>query len=168
MGMIGNYLRVSQYELEEYLSDSSKLEKKIYENNIGNDANHIDIEKSWNGIFFLLTGKSLSNIDEALPPLRWTLDAPQQIDPVQDLGYGPAYYSTITQTKEVSEALNEISTETLKSKFDGKLMSAANIYPQIWDEGDAALEYLMEHFHNLRIFYNEAVANMQAVIIYIN
>lgn len=166
--MVGNYLRVSQSELEEYLNDSGKLEDRIYDENNKSDKNYIDVDKSWNGIFFLLTGKSLSNIEAALPPLRWTLDAPQQIDPNQDLGYGPAYYSTTEQTKEISEALNKISIGDFKSKFNGKLMMEADVYPQIWDEGIDALEYLALHFNNLKDFYKQAVTNMQAVIIFIN
>ena len=167
MGMIGNYLRVSRSELEEYLNDSSKLEDRVYNEESQNDKNLIDVDKSWEGLFFLLTGASVENLDEAKEPLCWTLNTSQIIDPDQDLGYGPASYTTIEQTKEVSVALNKLTTDELRNRYDGNLMMKLGIYPEIWDEIES-LEYLIENFKALKEFYNKAAVENQAVIIFVN
>ena len=167
MGMIGNYLSVTQEELENYLADSGLLEERIYGPENHNETNLIDIDKSWEGIFFLLTGKSLANAGEAATPLQWVLMPPQIIDPELDMGYGPAFFTTIQQTKEISTALNAISTEELKTKYDGQLMLDLGIYPEIWNDSDS-LEYLIEDFNTLKEFYNQAAAKELAVIVFIN
>lgn len=167
MGMVGNYLRVSNEELEKYLADSSLLEDRVYEDDIDNDKYLIYVDKSWEGLFFLLTGKSLATSDEASTPLQWTLTAPQFIDPDQDMGYGPAVYTTIEQTKEVHNALNKITVDELRNKFDGKLMMKLEIYPGGWDD-DESLEYLIENFNSVKDFYSKAAADNQAVIIFLN
>jgi hypothetical protein len=167
MGMIGNYLRVSKDELEEYLNDSSKLEDRVYSEKNYPDKNLMDVDKSWEGIFYLLNGQALATSDEAAPPLSWTLLAPQEIDPNQDLGYGPATYTTIDQTREVSAALNGISADELKAKYDGKIMNELGIYPEVWDNNES-LEYLIDNYTSLKDFYYHAVKDSQAVIIFIN
>ena len=65
MSMIGNLLRVTKTELEEYLKDSSLLEDKIYDVETENE-NLVDIDKSWDGIIFLLTGQSLATAEHNL------------------------------------------------------------------------------------------------------
>jgi hypothetical protein len=167
MGMIGNYLRVTKDELENYLADSTLLENRVYDDETLNDKNLIDIDKSWEGLFFLLTGKALAKAEDASIPLLWILTPPQEIDPDQDMGYGPATYTTIEQTKEVNNALNKVSVDELKDKYNGKLMMEMGIYPEVWDD-DESLEYLIENFNTMRDFYNKAVADNQAVIIFIN
>ena len=72
------------------------------------------------------------------------------------------------KTKEIAEAMNKISLAEFESKFNGPLMMEKNIYPQIWDEGNDALQYLTDNFEKLKEFYNLANTNMQAMIIFIN
>lgn len=60
MSMIANLLRVTKAELEEYLNDSSLLESRIYNDESDEeDPCLVDIDQSWDGIVFLLTGKAL-------------------------------------------------------------------------------------------------------------
>lgn len=165
--MIGHYLRVSKEELDTYLEDSSKLEDRVYTENDQGDANLLDIDKAWEGLFYLLTGKSLNTCEEAIPPLSWILNSANEIDSDQDMGYGPASYTTIEQTKELSTAMDAISVEELKSKYDGVVMMGLGIYPEVWNEAEA-VDYLIENFLLLRLFYNKASDNDQAMISFIN
>jgi hypothetical protein len=166
MGMIGNYLRVTKDELQSYLSDSNLLNNRIYDHENQNDKNLIDVDKSWEGLFFLLTGKSLATFEEASTPLLWILIPPQEIDSDQDMGYGPATYTTIEQTKELNNALNTISIDEIRDKYNGNLMMEMGIYPEAWDN-DESLEYLVESFNTVKDFYNKAAADNQAVIIFL-
>lgn len=167
MGMIGNYLRVSEDELKDFLKDSNKLEERVYNESEEPDPHLIDIDKAWDGIFYLLTGKTLSSYNEAITPLAWISFPTNEIDPDQDMGYGPACYTTPEQTRELSAALNSISEEEFKSKYDGKLMMQLDIYPQVWD-GDDGLDYLVGYFSELKTFYQTAAENNEAVIVFIN
>lgn len=165
--MVANYLRVSQAELEAYIEDSSKLENRVYRDDNGEDPNMVDLDKAWEGLFFLLTGASLSNIENATEPLSLILNTTLEIDPEQDMGYGPAMYNTIEQVTAISAALDIITTDDLYSRYDGKKMLALGVYPEIWDEEDA-IEYLIEKFDILKAFYNDAVAERKAVVFFIN
>ena len=63
MGMTCTLLRVTKNELNEYLNDSSLLEDRIHDNDESEDENEnlIDIDKSWDGIIFLLTRQKFGN-----------------------------------------------------------------------------------------------------------
>jgi Domain of unknown function (DUF1877) len=167
MSMIGNYLRVTNEELQEYLKDSSKLESRVYDERDSEDPNLLDVDKSWEAIFFLLTGQSLASSDEAVPPFSWILLGSNEIDPDQDMGYGPATYTTAEETKDLSAAINKISTDEIKSRYNGSEMNKAGIYPEVWTESESA-EYLFGNFNSLKDFYTTASTNNQAVIIFIN
>lgn len=56
-GMIGNLIRVSQAELEEFKEDSSRLEEKLSREGSYQANWFLDLDKSWEGIQYILTGK---------------------------------------------------------------------------------------------------------------
>ena len=167
MGMVANYLRVSQAELEAYIQDSRKLENRVYREDDPEDPKLIDLDKAWEGLFFLLTGAALSTVEHAKEPLSLILNTTLEIDPEQDMGYGPAMYNTIEQVIAISAALDKTTTDDLYNRYDGKKMTALGVYPGNWDEEDAT-EYLIENFDKLKGFYNNAVSEGEAVIFFIN
>lgn len=161
--MISTILRVSDAELKDFLEDSSLLEERIYDEDSDEDPDLLDLDKAWEGIFYLLTGTSTEEIENAKPPLSWAIVGDKVLDEEQDLGYGPASYNTSAQVKEISEALNAFSTKDLIAKYDGEKMMEMGIYPEIWEDEDS-LSFLTEHFESLKDFYNHASKNNQAVI----
>ena len=154
MGMVGNYLRVSQSELEEFLNDSSKLEDRVYSESGMAVSNLIDVDKAWDGIFYLLTGKTIHTVAEAAEPFVWISYAPNEIDSEQDMGYGPACYTTVAQTKQLNDSIQKITDEELKNKYDGKQMIQLGIYPQIW-ANEESRDYLFQYFNELKAFYQK-------------
>ena len=163
MSMIGNLLRVSNTELQEYLKDSSLLENRVYSE--GADPTIVDIDKSWEGILFLLTGQSLAEADH---PLAAVLFSGQIIDENQDLGYGPAHYVTPAQVAELNAQISKISFADLEQKFDPAKMMESGIYPDIWEERDVAIDYLAENYNLIRDIYAKAAANGEAIITFVN
>jgi hypothetical protein len=164
MGMIGNLLRVKTSELEEYLKDSSLLEDKIYDDETENEK-LVDIDKTWDGIIFLLTGQGLETAEHNLVRV---LFSGQIVDEEQDLGYGPAHYLT---PEQVAELNNEISTMTLadlKEKFNPERMNELEVYPTIWDEGDDAFDYLAHGFSTVQHVFANATKNGEAIITFLN
>lgn len=163
MGMIGNFLRVTNTELEKYLEDSSLLEEKIY-NEDSEDSALNDIDKSWEGILFLLTGQNLETLTH---PLGQVLFSGQCIDEDQDLGYGPGQYLTPAQVKEIDSALSKITVEELTKNYDPKRMTELEVYPDIWEHEDA-LNYLLKYFEVVQEIYSIATKNNEAIITFIN
>ena len=164
MSMIGNLMRVSYSELEEYLKESSLFEKRLDEALENDDPNMIDIDKSWDGINFLLTGSIVGDSDN---PLEKVLFSMQYIDVNQDLGYGPANYVTPSQVKELNEIISKISSEDLSKKYDSKKMAELELYPNAWDELDMQ-SYLMDNFKSVQDIYAIAAKNDQAIITFLS
>ncbi len=67
--MIGNLLRVTEKELNDILKDSSILEDRVYGEELEDDPDLLEIDKAWEGILYLITGKSLEEAEEAQAPL---------------------------------------------------------------------------------------------------
>ena len=162
--MIGNLLRVTKSELEEYLNDSSSLENKIYDDENENE-NLVDIDKSWDGIIFLLTGQSFATAEHKLVSL---LFSGQIVDEEQDLGYGPAHYLTPEQVSELNNEISSITISELKEKFNPEKMTELEVYPAIWDEEDEAFDYIADGFLTLQNVFAEATRNGEAIITFLN
>jgi hypothetical protein len=165
MSMIGNFLRVTRTELDEYLKDSTLLEKRIYEDeSAGEDPKRVDIDKSWDGIIFLLTGQSFGNSDH---PLKKVFLSGQTINDDQDLGYGPGQYLTPEQVKELNIQLAKISIDDLRSRYDAKKMMELEVYPTSW-ENNKMVDYLTDYFNVVKEIYSEATKNDEAIITFLN
>jgi len=164
MGMIANLLRVTKSELEGYLKDSSLLEDKIYDDETENE-NLVDIDKSWDGIIFLLTGQSLATAEHNLVRI---LFSGQIIDEEQDLGYGPAHYLTPENVAELNNEISKITTADLKQKFNPEKMNELEVYPTIWDEGDDAFDYVADGFSTLQNVFADATKNGEAIITFLS
>lgn len=165
MGMLGGLLKVRSEDLENMLKDPSICEEKIQsEETPAQDM--IDIEKSWEGIYYLLNGDGIVGMMDAKPPLSWAFLSGQVIHEEQDLGYGPAHYITADQVRELNEALDRITEFELRERYDGEAMNAANIYPECWEEPES-LDNLIEEYFKLKAFYQTAEHENKAVITYI-
>ena len=165
MGMIANLLRVTQSELEDYLEDSSLLEDRIYDDE-GDEQNLVDIDKSWDGIIFLLTGQNCGSTNDH--PLVEILFSEQIIDVEQNLGYSPAHYLTPKEVIELNNQISKITIADLKQKFDPEKMTELGVYPIIWDEGEEAFDYLANGFTDLQNVYAEAAKNGEAIITFLS
>lgn len=166
MGMIAYLVRVTSEELAEILHDSSALESKVGAQ--GSDSGDIlDIDKAWEAIFYLLTGHPLAEIEEAKPPLSWSLFSGQFVDENQDMGYGPAHYLTTDQVSQLNRALDKITRDDLRQRYDGPAMNQAGVYPEGWDEPES-LDYVLDYFDQLKDFYKIADKESNAVITFIS
>lgn len=165
MSMIGNLLRVTESELETYLKDSTLLRDRIYRED-PDSGNLADIDKAWDGIIFLLTGRNL--FDAYDHPLSKILSSGQIIDAEQDLGYGPAHYLTPEQVSELNNQISDITADSLRQKFDPEKMTESDVYPSIWEEGDDAFDYLVDGFSAVQRVYAAAAKNGEAVITFLN
>lgn len=168
MGMIQSYLRVDIETLNNFIADSSRLEDIVFEQNNTDNESFLDLDKAWEGIFFLITGQSLAEAVGEEAPLLGILIGPTEIDPDQDMGYGPATYITAEQTKEIYSAIKDLTKDELSANFDPSRMAEEGIYPDIWEDDENALEYLLDYFDDLKNFYKKAVENGEAVVMFLS
>ena len=167
MGMIGNIIRVSQEQLNSFLENSETLENKIYEEESYEAEWFLDLDKSWDGINYILTGNIVGAIENEPNELQRALFSFQIIDEEQDLGYGPAHYLNPSQVKATNSELEKITDGLLKSKINGSTMNEIGIYPEIWMESESR-EFLIESFKAFKAFYKKASENNEAIITYLS
>lgn len=166
MGMVLNFLRVSEDELNEILENSTFLDEIVYGENNELPATLTDIDKSWEGILFILTGQNLQTLDH---PLGAALFSGQVVDEDQDMGYGPAHYLTPDQVETINEQLADFTAEEVKARYNPTQMTDLSIYPGVWDkEDDQVFEYLLEWFMEVKQIYATAAAEKQAIITFMN
>ncbi len=167
MGMIGTVIRVSQEVLNTFLDNSELLENKLASDECFDAEWLLDLDKSWDGINYILTGKRIGEIENVPNSLERALFSYQIIDQEQDLGYGPAQYLDSNQVKETQVALHQITEEALRTKADGSKMDALGIYPGVWSDADA-IEFLLDSFEEFREFFKKAAENEEAIITFLS
>jgi hypothetical protein len=166
--MIGMFVRVTETELQDYLSDSSLFENLLDDEAFDENENVCDIDKTWDAISYLLTGCGASDLNNAMQPISWTIFGSRVLDEDQDLGYGPANYLTAKQVALLNSELSKISSEDLGVNFNADKMNQLGIYPNSWGKPEEEMEYIGQYFEILKLFYSTAAANGQAVICYLS
>jgi hypothetical protein len=166
MSMIGNLLRVTDAELQTYLTDSTQLENRIYDDS-GTDPALVDIDKAWDGLVFLLTGEGLS-AGGYEHPLARVLFSGQLINAEQDLGYGPAHFLRPEEVAELQPQLAALTVADLKQRFEPAKMTALDIYPDIWSEGEVAFDYVADGFVTVQQHYAEAAQRGEGMITFLS
>lgn len=160
-GMTAHLLRTTPEELYRYLEDSTLLAERVQA--AGKDERRYDIDKSWDGIIYLLTGQNSSSGH----PLARLFFSNQLIDKEQNLGTGPAHYLLPAQVQELHATLSSIQAETLKARFNAAAMTAAGVYPgNAWQE-EGTDDYLAEYFELVQEVLATAAAGGDALITFI-
>ncbi len=166
MGMIGNYKRITPEQLAELQKKPESITAFIFtdDDTAVSAERYLNIDKSWHGIHFLLTGTVASGepplANAVLGGMPLGLDNPE-------FDYSPARFLTPDEVQEVAEALSQISDADLQARFNYNALSAADIYPDIWESGSGELEYLMWHYVPLVKFFQEAANCGDAMLLYI-
>jgi len=163
MSMNGHYLCVTPEQLDAVRRAPTTIHELLdSEEDEGEfpDGLHVDIDKSWHAIQFLLTGDPWAGE----PPLQYVVMGGAELGE-EDVGYGPARYLTPEEVQAAASAIASISGEALWSRFDEQAFAAAEIYPQGWSEDDK--ESVVEHYETLREFFAFAGAEGNAMIVYL-
>jgi len=164
MVLIGH--RLSADELQAVLEDPTVVTSLIFGDlDDDDDADmpdpDLDLDKSWHGIHFLLTGTGWEVGEGAAGAAILGGD-----DIGEDNGYGPARLLRPETVRAVADALDALTIETLRARFDPHAMAAAEIYPDGWTgEADEFDAFLAPHFAELHRFYRTAAENGEAVLL---
>ena len=170
MGMSSIFLRVSLEDLQKFVGKGDLFLEYIasiysYEDDeIGEVL--LDLDKSWDGLIYLLTGSSLHNAPK--DSFASLFFSGQLIDPEQDVGYGPAHYLTPDQVKRYWQKLEQLNKDVLRSRYDASMMNDAEVYPNYWTDDNEEIDYLMTIFEELLAFMQVAVEEEAAIITYLS
>jgi len=159
MGIIAQYLRVSEDELTLYQAKSVFLEKRLESKRV--DADHwLDIDQVWSGIIYLLTGNGL---EKASGQLLRVIVGTRYIDESLDFGCGPAHYLDAGEVQDLYEELSTWDKTKLYERFDAEHMKSLEILPDGCND-DEAFETLYRYFTKIKAFYHKAAINNEAIV----
>jgi Domain of unknown function (DUF1877) len=161
MVLVGRLL--SATELRGVLDDPTLIDGLLYGDLEDEDAEmpepQLDIDKSWHGIHYLLTGSAWEVGEGAGAAILGG-------DPIgEDNGYGPARLLPPDAVQAVAAGLQGLDPETLRTRFDPEAMEQADLYPAIWSESDVFDTYLLPYFAELSRFYQAAAVDGAAVLL---
>lgn len=159
MSMIGYFTSLTEQDVQRLRDGDESLLEAIYEDD---DYDVIDLDKSWHGVHFVLAGDPWGPGEN---PEGVAVMGGTEIGP--DLGYGSGRIHTPEQVKEIDAVLNSISEDAFCERFDAESFAEHEIYPDIWDEGEEALEYLMFGFQGLKQAFANAAARDQYLLAWI-
>lgn len=163
MSMIGNFVALQPEQLARFRADPDALDAFIYPEDDGAIPHHVDVDKAWHAIHFVLNG----DVWGGDGPLGLAVMGGEEIG--EDVGYGPARFLTPTEVHQVAQALLDFSPEQFGSRFDAQALHAAEIYPQIWlDDHDEAREYVVSHYSLLVDFYRSAAGRGDGALLFLN
>ena len=160
MGMIANYQSTTDIELEKFMCFDDVEEAQENEN-----VEICDIDKMWDALHFLLTGKSAGEsikdnlISEAIVG-QFNISGEE----IEEFISG----TKSDRVKEIAKALQELDFETYIDKFDMNAFHQNDIYPNIWeyeDEADDIKDDLRTSFESLKKFYEKMAAQESAVLV---
>ena len=124
-----------------------------------------DLGKSWHGIHYLFNG----TIWEGKHPLDFLVNAGRPVGDI-DAGYGPVRTFTAAEVRTIREAVEALTDDELRARFDPTDMIEKDIYPGNWDRDpgeDDTLGYLIENVQLLRSFLGRAVETGTGAVVYL-
>ncbi len=161
MSMIQHYKQVTQDKILEIDKDTSIIPQILHDNK---NYPQLNIDKSWDGIHFLLTGKMIGDKFDQSNPLEWVMAGWGEWG--LEVGYGASRFVAPKEVTQLSHILSELKDDDLKKRFDPVKMNDIGIYPDgIWDE-ENILNWLMDNFHQVKDFYIDAAKKGNAVLIW--
>jgi uncharacterized protein DUF1877 len=157
---------VTSTQLESLMSDPSRVTDFLYEDPHP-DEDQLDIDKSWHGIHFVLTGTAW----DGTFPLNFLVSGGKAIGDV-DVGYGPARGFTEAEVQAIAESLVTISPESLRPRLTARGFAEAEIYPSggppqdVFEEDQ--IRYFLSYFEELVYFVRWGAASRKALLVWLS
>jgi hypothetical protein len=127
----------------------------------------IDLEKTWAGIHFLLTGEPEPGRTPATTPLQQALGGSEPELAGTSFQVAPRVVGD-DAVRAVVNVLIRVDGDELRRRFDPDALVRADVYPEgLWHRDDA-LEYLVERYAALVWFNRRAAALGRAVLVCTN
>lgn len=158
MGLRMRLLQLSQTDLEKIIDNPDE----IFEINYSEEKyNSIEIEKSWDGLKFLLSKVKTRNKNELSKLISSEQEIVLDVSDIYDLNF-----LTQEQVQKITAELNNVTDSEIKEIFDFKTMNEMDIYGNPFDE--KCISYFVEYFQKVKRFYQIATNKKKAVITFIS
>lgn len=153
MGMVANLYAVDERQVGVLRNDPMQI--------FTLDADTLTLDKAWHGIHYLLTG----SVWEGDAPLDFLLHggeplAEEEDDPVPRL-------LEQNELRQTDAALAQVDADLLRRRYDPHAMRQQGVYPDIWDEGEAALAYCLQHVELMKAFVARTARQDRSMVIFI-
>jgi hypothetical protein len=121
---------------------------------------HIDLDKSWDGLDFLFS-------NERKESGTCRLLTAKGVEIREELGYGNPQAFRSDAVKRFADILDGLSWEILWERYNPKEMARQKVYPSIWhpERVEADFEYLGNNYEILRRFVRETADLGQGILI---
>jgi hypothetical protein len=152
MGMVGCFASVSKEDLIRLKDNPDQVDEYLHpDDGEGEPPFYVDVDKSWHAIHFMLAGSA----EEGSTPEAQAVLGGEAVG--EDAGYGPARLMSPEEVDAVARALEPLTPEVFAQRYDPKKMDSEGIYPEIWErDGQEGLDYILEFYQQLRVFYLDA------------
>ncbi|MCE9674067.1 YfbM family protein [Myxococcus stipitatus] len=125
----------------------------------------LDIGEAWHGLQYLLTGTAW----EGKPPLDFLVRGGDEVGDIPS-DEGTARVFPATQVKALATALQQVSEDTLRRRYDPAAMQSQDIYPGTWEEPPDdmdPLEEMLSYFDELQKFMSQVARRGDALLVHI-
>jgi hypothetical protein len=123
---------------------------------------HETLGEYWHGIHYLMCGEVWNgNFPEA-----FLIDGGSYVGDV-DVGYGPARVFESCEVKKITQTVVNKQAADLAKNFNANRMLDDDIYPQIWDGDDNALEACLNRFKAMQHFMRHVAENDLGLVLYL-
>jgi hypothetical protein len=166
MSMITEYVRLRPHELEHLMRLIAEDQDEAYEYagdlSMGDldeetSSRGTDLDKAWAALQHLLNraGAPIDVIGGGAPITddEWGYDSPRLLS-VDDVAHAARFLDTTP-------------FQNLASHYDARELTAARVYPQIWDHDDA-LQYLEGHYESLVELFHAAAADREPILVWMS
>lgn len=150
MWMYASYYALSDEEYNNFMDyNSDEKYEFLEEKDEDNEALTTDLDKAWDGLFYILAGKDADPEQNIFWIAIFWEKTIQQED-----------YIGITSSQKISEILENLEKINIVEKIaqiSFEEMMKNDVYPAIWDEQNREnlTKYLMDYFEELKNFYKK-------------
>lgn len=125
---------------------------------------YLDIERAWDGLHFLLTGRNSYAASDISDPLSYVVGAENEHRWNDDCSVD---FLRPEQVQETSHAMKTLPHEDLRSRYDAAKFSAAELYPSgEWHPED--IEPLLGIYDKVAAFFHAAAEAGDVILIQVS
>jgi hypothetical protein len=170
MEMLCTLRSLTEHQRQELLAAPDALEDFLEDEEDFGDPEgarflELDIGETWHGLQYLLTGTAW----EGQPPLDFLVRGGEDVGDIPS-DEGTARVFTARRVKALSEALDGLSPDALRQRYQPARMQEEDIYPGFWEEPPPDLdprEELLSYFEELKRFTASVTGRGHCLLVFI-
>lgn len=141
-------------------SDPQAADHYLFDQGAYEAGELVDFDKAWHALHFMLTGEA----DETDHPLSLLPKDPERIG--TDNGFGGPWIFAPERIAGFHAELGKVSDDQIIQRFDPAAKLAANVYlaDMFADEGEEAIDYIMQSVPALRTLVNRCANSGSGII----